>query len=160
MRISGIGDINPLSLAASALGVGGGSSGGAVTPAPSSPITVSPSLQTSISPQISPVFVQTGAGSTGTVTAGTSMTSPTAQGATTGAPPMPGAPAPFPAAAPYSDIGYPYGGVPNIAPPNVVQTGGGFSQYLPYAIGAIALITIVGMMKKKSAPRYRGISRA
>lgn len=53
----------------------------AAPPAPA--ITVSPVIQTAVSPQISPVFVQTGAGSSGAVGAGTSMTSPTQQQAGT-----------------------------------------------------------------------------
>ena len=127
------------SLAAEAVSSGGsgGASGGNMAPQGA---TVSPTLQTAIRQQISPVFIQTGAGSSGDITAGTSMSAGTQQGA-------PG----LPKAAPYSDIGYPsMGAPPDIAPlPTSLIQSGNWQQYLPYALGAIALITVVGMMKKK-----------
>lgn len=134
------------SLATEALGSGGGAmpaSGG---------VTVSPTIQAAISPQISPVFIQTGAGSTGAVSAGTSMTAGTTQQ---------GAPAGRPA--PYSDIGYPYAGLPpDIAPMPALVQDTGWQKYVPYAMGAIALIGVASMLQKqkKKTPIYRKIARA
>lgn len=148
MRLSAF---DPLSFAAQALTGGSGGGGGG---APSGgATTVSPTIQTAVSPQISPVFIQTGAGSTGSVSAGTSMTAGTTQG-------VPGR------AAPYSDIGYPYSGVPaDVAPmPPVLVQGDQFTKYIPYALGALALVIVAAAMKKKkrAAPRrhYRTIGRA
>lgn len=148
MRISGLFD--PMALVGAALGSGGSPapSGGSAPGAPGSTTTVSPTIQTAISPQISPNFIQTGAGSTGSVSAGTSMTAGTTQSAAT--------PRPTTGAPPYADIGMPYpGSPPNIAPfPNLVQTGSGLMQYMPYALGALGLVALVSMAKgKRAAPR-------
>jgi hypothetical protein len=112
-------------------GSGGGSGGGGS----SAPITVSPDITTTVSPQISPVFVQTGAGSTGSFAAGTSM----------GIRP------------PYADAGTlpldPYGGVPEGAPQMPApDTMTAMRGYLPWVgVAAVGLIIIAAMSKKRGA---------
>lgn len=71
-------------------------------PPPAPIITVSPNIQTSVSPQISPVFQQAFQPTNSPMTAGTTQTSPTAQSATTPTPqPAPSyAPQPVPQPAP------------------------------------------------------------
>lgn len=71
-------------------------------PPPAPIITVSPNIQTSVSPQISPVFQQAFQPTNSPMTAGTTQTSPTAQTATTPTPqPAPSyAPQPIPQPAP------------------------------------------------------------
>lgn len=132
-------------------GGGGGASGGAGAPGASGPITVNPAIQTTVSPQISPVFQQSYMPQNSGMTAGTTQTAPNVQSATSGRPQAP-------------DYGYPVGNSPllpvgytgldasgypisNLNPVTQIPAQNTLTKYLPYILGAVALIGVAYLIK-------------
>ena len=111
------------------------------------PITVSPTIQTAISPQISPVFQQAFQPSGSPMTAGTTQTMPTTQSA---APADTGAPG-FATGLP-SASGYPDSGVMSAPIPGGLFMQGQpsfLSQYGVYLAAGAGLIVLAMMIKKQ-----------
>jgi hypothetical protein len=134
---------------------GGGDGGGAPmadpnAPGGAGPITVSPAIQTTISPQISPIFQQSYMPSGSPMTAGTTQTAPVSHSASTGQPG--GASIP-------GDVDFPSaGGVPASYPADEYGTPVGGESYAasyrgfnwkPWAIGGAALLGILFFMQQQ-----------
>lgn len=119
------------------------------------PITVSPAIQTTVSPQISPVFQQSYMPSGSPMSAGTTQTAPVYHSAATGVPQpssMPSAPSfgPDMGASPMPSAG----GFPvNYATPSNIPMStvpGTTFNWMPWAIGGgVGLIVLIVLMKKK-----------
>lgn len=119
-------------------------------PSPSS-TTVSPVIQTKISPQISPVFSQIQDSAGASTYGAPTMTSSGAQTAETGMPP-PGAIPPSMRSRtynPYDEYGRPQGAIPYYPPEaGVFQQAGGYQDLVKWGIiGAIGLFAIKSFQK-------------
>lgn len=152
-RSNGLGVWESLIPAAASYLMKDGGGGGA--PAPGMPsasggVTVSPAIQTQVSPQISPVFIQQDQPQGSSITAGTSQMLPTSQSATTGQPDpfgggggIPGAPA-FPSSPRTLPTGFQPGGIP------MPEIPGQERNYLPWVIGGgVALLAVAYFLTRK-----------
>lgn len=119
--------------------------------------TVSPVIQTKISPQISPVFTQIQDSPYATASGAPSMVSTGAQTAETGMP-DPNIPPSLRrrAYAPYDEYGRSTGSTPYSYYPQpsvVTQQGGGYQELIKWGlIGGIALFAINSLKKPRGAP--------
>lgn len=128
--------------------IGGGSSGSGMMTGAGGGISVSPSIQTSISPQISPVFIQQDSPTNSAINAGTSQYQPSNM---TASPNDPFGGAGLPSAG--SGYGIPgtstgYGSMPT-GLPNFPQTTSDNTKYIPLVIGGVALIGIAVYLRSR-----------
>lgn len=136
----------------SALGPSG-SGGAGAAPSGAGPITVSPTIQTAISPQISPVFQQAFQPSGSPMTAGTTQTMPTTQSAAPVGTGTPGFATGMPSASGFPDSG----GMPPAIPGGVFAQGkpSFLQQYGVYlAVGGGLIVLAMLTRKRRGSSSY------